>query len=58
MAIVDERPYIELFLLEHPKFAVVGSEFTKSGWGFVSFFPLGQKEWQLNQALGVLLQLN
>lgn len=37
MAIVDERPYIELFLLEHPKFAVVGSEFTKSGWGFA--FP-------------------
>uniref|UniRef100_A0ACD5V3I2 Uncharacterized protein n=3 Tax=Avena sativa TaxID=4498 RepID=A0ACD5V3I2_AVESA len=36
-AIVDERPYIELFLLEHPKFAVVGSEFTKSGWGFA--FP-------------------
>ncbi|KAL5216133.1 hypothetical protein ABZP36_007534 [Zizania latifolia] len=36
-AIVDERPYIELFLFEHPKFAVVGSEFTKSGWGFA--FP-------------------
>ncbi|CAM0903171.1 unnamed protein product [Alopecurus aequalis] len=36
-AIVDERPYIELFLLEHSKFAVVGSEFTKSGWGFA--FP-------------------
>uniref|UniRef100_A0ACD5UTR8 Uncharacterized protein n=6 Tax=Avena sativa TaxID=4498 RepID=A0ACD5UTR8_AVESA len=36
-AIVDERPYIDLFLLEHPKFAVVGSEFTKSGWGFA--FP-------------------
>jgi glutamate receptor, ionotropic, plant len=45
-AIVDERPYIELFLSEHDKFAIVGSEFTKSGWGFVSslsfpsFFPL------------------
>ncbi|KAG8065993.1 hypothetical protein GUJ93_ZPchr0004g40510 [Zizania palustris] len=36
-AIVDERPYIELFLFQHPKFAVVGSEFTKSGWGFA--FP-------------------
>jgi len=36
-AIVDERPYVELFLLQHPKFAVVGSEFTKSGWGFA--FP-------------------
>uniref|UniRef100_A0A453CXV7 Ionotropic glutamate receptor C-terminal domain-containing protein n=1 Tax=Aegilops tauschii subsp. strangulata TaxID=200361 RepID=A0A453CXV7_AEGTS len=37
-AIVDERPYVEIFLLLHPKFAVVGSEFTKSGWGFVSLF--------------------
>ncbi|XBI94711.1 hypothetical protein VPH35_031302 [Triticum aestivum] len=36
-AIVDERPYVEIFLLLHPKFAVVGSEFTKSGWGFA--FP-------------------
>uniref|UniRef100_A0A0E0KUE9 Glutamate receptor n=1 Tax=Oryza punctata TaxID=4537 RepID=A0A0E0KUE9_ORYPU len=36
-AIVDERPYIELFLYQNPKFAVVGSEFTKSGWGFA--FP-------------------
>ncbi|KAK3143880.1 hypothetical protein QOZ80_4AG0306160 [Eleusine coracana subsp. coracana] len=36
-AIVDERPYIELFLSEHDKFAIVGSEFTKSGWGFA--FP-------------------
>ena len=35
--IVDERPYVEIFLLLHPKFAVVGSEFTKSGWGFA--FP-------------------
>ncbi|KQJ84247.1 hypothetical protein BRADI_5g19560v3 [Brachypodium distachyon] len=36
-AIVDERPYVELFLTQHSKFAVVGSEFTKSGWGFA--FP-------------------
>ncbi|XP_062186170.1 glutamate receptor 3.1-like [Phragmites australis] len=36
-AIVDERPYIELFLFRHGKFAIVGSEFTKSGWGFA--FP-------------------
>lgn len=36
-AIVDERPYIELFLFQHNKFAVVGSEFTKSSWGFA--FP-------------------
>uniref|UniRef100_A0A0D9W8P3 Glutamate receptor n=2 Tax=Leersia perrieri TaxID=77586 RepID=A0A0D9W8P3_9ORYZ len=38
-AIVDERPYVELFLYQNPnsKFAIVGSEFTKSGWGFA--FP-------------------
>lgn len=36
MAIVDERPYVEVFLVQHDKFAIVGAEFTKSGWGFVS----------------------
>nr|CAD1844684.1 unnamed protein product [Ananas comosus var. bracteatus] len=36
-AVVDERPYIELFLSTYCKFAIVGSEFTKSGWGFA--FP-------------------
>ncbi|KAK1421655.1 hypothetical protein QVD17_24155 [Tagetes erecta] len=36
-AIVDERPYIELFLSNQCKFRVVGREFTKSGWGFA--FP-------------------
>lgn len=35
-AIIDELPYVELFLLNHDRFAVVGFEFTKSGWGFVS----------------------
>lgn len=35
-AIVDERAYIELFLSTQCKFRVVGQEFTKSGWGFVS----------------------
>lgn len=39
-AIVDERPYVELFLSSQCKFRVVGQEFTKSGWGFVSIcFP-------------------
>ncbi|KAK1304367.1 Glutamate receptor 3.4 [Acorus calamus] len=33
-AIVDELPYIQLFLANHCKFKVVGPEFTKSGWGF------------------------
>ncbi|KAI3774204.1 hypothetical protein L1987_48749 [Smallanthus sonchifolius] len=34
-AIVDERPYIDLFLSNNYGFQVVGQEFTKSGWGFV-----------------------
>lgn len=33
-AIVDERPYVELFLSTNCKFKTVGIEFTKSGWGF------------------------
>lgn len=37
IAIVDERPYIDLFLPSHCKFRIVGHEFTKSGWGFA--FP-------------------
>ncbi|CAA3020627.1 glutamate receptor -like [Olea europaea subsp. europaea] len=37
-AIVDERPYVELFLSNTKcKFRIVGQEFTKSGWGFA--FP-------------------
>ncbi|XP_057974475.1 glutamate receptor 3.3 isoform X2 [Malania oleifera] len=36
-AVVDERPYIELFLSSQCNFRIVGQEFTKSGWGFA--FP-------------------
>uniref|UniRef100_A0A804REB1 Ionotropic glutamate receptor C-terminal domain-containing protein n=1 Tax=Zea mays TaxID=4577 RepID=A0A804REB1_MAIZE len=36
MAIVDERPYVELFLSTYCKIAVAGSDFTSGGWGFVS----------------------
>ncbi|KAF8377458.1 hypothetical protein HHK36_030836 [Tetracentron sinense] len=36
-AVVDEQPYVELFLSGHCKFSIVGQEFTKSGWGFA--FP-------------------
>ncbi|KAL3514880.1 hypothetical protein ACH5RR_027597 [Cinchona calisaya] len=36
-AVVDELPYIELFLSSQCKFRIVGQEFTKSGWGFA--FP-------------------
>ncbi|KAG2655511.1 hypothetical protein PVAP13_1KG018500 [Panicum virgatum] len=37
MAIVDERPYVELFLSTNCKIAVAGSDFTSRGWGFA--FP-------------------
>lgn len=33
-AVVDERPYIDLFLSNYCQFAIAGQEFTKSGWGF------------------------
>lgn len=35
-AIVDERPYIDLFLSENCMFQTVGDNFANSGWGFVS----------------------
>ncbi|KQJ92921.1 glutamate receptor 3.1 isoform X1 [Brachypodium distachyon] len=37
MAIVDERPYVELFLSSNCKIGVAGSDFTSRGWGFA--FP-------------------
>ncbi|KAJ1415633.1 Solute-binding protein family 3/N-terminal domain of MltF [Sesbania bispinosa] len=33
-AVVDERPYVDLFLSNHCKFSIRGQEFTKGGWGF------------------------
>uniref|UniRef100_A0A5B6ZAM6 Glutamate receptor n=1 Tax=Davidia involucrata TaxID=16924 RepID=A0A5B6ZAM6_DAVIN len=36
-AVVDERPYIDLFLSSYCKFSIVGQQFTKNGWGFA--FP-------------------
>ncbi|KAL8126956.1 glutamate receptor 3.3-like [Apium graveolens] len=36
-AVVDERPYVDLFLSTRCKFRVIGQEFTKAGWGFA--FP-------------------
>ncbi|KAK7311028.1 hypothetical protein RJT34_08890 [Clitoria ternatea] len=36
-AIVDERPYVEIFLSTQCTFRIVGQEFTRSGWGFA--FP-------------------
>lgn len=37
-AVVDERPYVDEFLSRYCMFQVVGREFTRSGWGFVSIF--------------------
>ncbi|KAL4572626.1 hypothetical protein LXL04_019406 [Taraxacum kok-saghyz] len=34
VAIVDERPYIELFLSTRCQFSIVGQDFTRNGWGF------------------------
>ncbi|KAJ0966785.1 hypothetical protein J5N97_023702 [Dioscorea zingiberensis] len=36
-AVVDEQPYVELFLSTQCEYRIIGSEFTKSGWGFA--FP-------------------
>ncbi|GLT46036.1 hypothetical protein SLA2020_198260 [Shorea laevis] len=36
-ALVDELPYVELFLSSHCTYRIIGQEFTKSGWGFA--FP-------------------
>ncbi|MQL85731.1 hypothetical protein Taro_018254 [Colocasia esculenta] len=36
-AIVDEVPYVEIFLSRNCNFKTVGQEFTRSGWGFA--FP-------------------
>ncbi|CAN1229926.1 Glutamate receptor 3.1 [Linum perenne] len=33
-AIVDEKRYVDIFLADHCKFSIQGSEFTKRGWGF------------------------
>lgn len=41
-AIVDERPYVEIFLSTQCTFRIVGQEFTRSGWGFVSIYRLNQ----------------
>lgn len=35
-AIVDEIPYVEILLSVYCHFRIVGPEFTKNGWGFVS----------------------
>ncbi|XWS33968.1 hypothetical protein CRYUN_Cryun22dG0127900 [Craigia yunnanensis] len=36
-AVIDERAYMELFLTTQCEFSIVGSEFSKMGWGFA--FP-------------------
>lgn len=39
-AIVDELPYVQLFLSSECDFTIAGQEFTKSGWGFVCLSAL------------------
>jgi ionotropic glutamate receptor len=39
-AVVDERAKMELFLSARCEFGIVGQEFTKMGWGFVSIIFL------------------
>lgn len=36
VAIVDEVPFVDIFLSTYCQFRIVGQEFTKNGWGFVS----------------------
>jgi hypothetical protein len=38
-AIVELRAHMELFLSSRCEFGIVGQEFTKMGWGFVSIIP-------------------
>lgn len=42
-AIVDELPYVQLFLSNQTDFGIIGQPFTRSGWGFVSSFFSKQK---------------
>ncbi|KAJ0259902.1 hypothetical protein HA466_0061900 [Hirschfeldia incana] len=50
-AIVDELPYIELFLAERSGFKIVGEPFMNRGWGFVStlfaFCLVNEKEFEV-----------
>jgi len=52
-AYIDERAYTDIFLSSRCDFTVVGQEFTRNGWGFVSItcplpwffsFPLGRSK--------------
>ncbi|RDX68707.1 Glutamate receptor 3.3, partial [Mucuna pruriens] len=44
-AIIDERAYMELFLATRCQYGIVGQEFTKMGWGFVT------SEWNMFKLL-------
>lgn len=35
-AVIDERAYMEVFLSTRCEFSIIGQEFTRIGWGFVS----------------------
>jgi ionotropic glutamate receptor len=38
-AIIDEKPYIDIFLSHYCNFKIVGQQFTREGWGFVCSSP-------------------
>lgn len=39
-AYIGQRAYIDIFLSSRCQFTVVGQEFTRNGWGFVSIFQV------------------
>ena len=41
-AIIDELPYVDLFLSTQKDFGIIGQPFTKSSWGFVSIHLTGR----------------
>lgn len=57
-AVVDEGPYIELFLSDHCMFSIRGQEFTKSGWGFVSTLTHAYNCISISNMLYMLLYFN
>jgi glutamate receptor, ionotropic, plant len=56
-AIVDEMPYVDIFLSKNSNFRIVGQEFTNEGWGFVSSsYPVSCLCLQL-PSLGVVMDM-
>ncbi|XP_028547559.1 glutamate receptor 3.1 [Dendrobium catenatum] len=54
-AVLDERPYVELFLSTKCSFAMVGAEFTRGGWGFVSYLFRTKYIYTFHMCLHILI---